>query len=103
MKELVNSDDRDDDDDDDCCTAIHCETEELTAAPEVEGSNSSSKDITARPVHIPLVPTPLLLKSRIHAGGARVEHELARGVPGFWGPPASHVVRLYSALTEVLS
>lgn len=101
MKLVANSDDRDDDDDDDFRNVTRTERETLTAVLESEDSNSSdnSADDT-----IPIQPlsAPLLLKSRIHAGGIPVVHELARGVPGFWGPPASHVA-LYSVLTEVLS
>jgi hypothetical protein len=48
-------------------------------------------------------PTSLLFKSKIHATGIPVVHELARGVPGFWGPPASEVADLYAVLMAVES
>jgi hypothetical protein len=92
----------DDDDADDRRSAIDSQT-----ARDI-GSNDRSRTKAERGISGAITPmkpsaAPLLLKSRIHAGGTRVLHELGRGVPGFWGPPASEVAQLYAALLEVQS
>jgi len=92
----------DDDDADDRRSAI----DDRTASDIGPNRRSRTKAERSKSGAItPMKPStaPLLLKSRIHAGGARVVHELGRGVPGFWGPPASEVAQLYAALLAVQS
>jgi len=98
MKAALNADDSDDDGDD--CGVTFGQLHGRTGNPQVPQDSTSDghKHIESHPARIPLASTPLLLKSRIHAGGAAVVHELARGVPGFWGPPAPVVAELYVAL-----
>ena len=99
MKTMLSPDDSDDDADD-CGAASSRLTHNRTGDPQIpQASNNSSRNYTeSHPANLPPAFAPLLLKSRIHAGGVPVVHELARGVPGFWGPPASVVAHLYAAL-----
>lgn len=48
----------------------------------------------------PEIHPPFLLKSRIHAVGFAVLHELGRGVPGFYGPPAALAAHLHAAFNR---
>jgi len=85
----------DDDDADDRRSAI-------VYPPATDASSPTERRISSpSPRPLKRATGPLLLKSRIHAGGVPVVHELGRGVPGFWGPPASEVAQLYAALREV--
>jgi len=90
-----------DDDDDGDDRQVICGSDGATIANITQTLINSRTDHRDFHSVLPLPSSSLLLKSRIHAGGVPVAHELARGVPGFWGPPATEVSRLYAALTEV--